>query len=135
MLFGHVLLHNSKQTLPPRKSLIVAGSFAGAMVGALVLSLSLESSYLGRQNDAVNGIANEFEAAVVKDQREETYTHFVGGKPVLLADHRHVPGRVKVVGNRCPVHPREPAGTRRRSRIRLSCGRTLCQSKSTKCEL
>jgi len=29
-------------------------------------------------NDAVNGIADGFEAAVVLDQWEQTYTHFVG---------------------------------------------------------
>ena len=70
VVFGHFLLDNSEQNLPPRRSFKVAGGFAVAMALALVLSLSLESSYLGRQNDAVNGLANRFEAAVVEDHWE-----------------------------------------------------------------
>jgi hypothetical protein len=78
VLFGHYLLDNSGQDHRPRKSLKVAGGFAVAMAVALVLSLWLENSYLGRQNDAVNGITSEFEADVVENHWEETYTHFVG---------------------------------------------------------
>ncbi|ADX74160.1 hypothetical protein Asphe3_30500 [Pseudarthrobacter phenanthrenivorans Sphe3] len=78
VLLGHVLLDDSEQNLRSRKSFKFAGGLAVGMAAALVLSLWLEDGYLGRQNDAVNGITNEFEAAVVQDHWEETYTHFVG---------------------------------------------------------
>lgn len=77
VLLGHSLLRNSRQKRPPLK-LAMAGGFAAVMAIAFVVALWLESSYLGRQNDAVNRVTSEFEAAVVKDQWKETYTHFVG---------------------------------------------------------